>query len=75
MGTCSSTWTVDIRSADVGLDWDVDIRTTSMDSPVVTVDGVPHANIAAVKGVLIANIQNVDGIRVKDSRWQVTVTA
>ena len=62
MGTCSSAWSVDIR-------------TTSMDSPVVNVDGVPHANIAAIKGVPIANTQSIDGVRMKDYRWRVTVTA
>lgn len=75
MGTCSSTWTVDIRSTDVGLDWSVDIRSTCMDSPIASVDGVTKANIASIKGVLMANMKNVDGIRLNDYRWQVTITA
>lgn len=62
MGTYSSTWQVDIRR-------------TSMDSPIVDVDGVPHANIAGIKGVPIANVQSIDGVRMKDYRWQVTITA
>lgn len=55
--------------------WTVDIRTTSMGSPITKVDGVLHANIAALKGVSIANVKNIDGVRMKDYRWQVTITA
>jgi hypothetical protein len=75
MGTCSSTWAVDIRSKDIGLDWSVDIRTMSMDNRIVDVDGVPYANIATVKGVPIANTKMIDGILAKDIKWQVTITA
>jgi len=75
MGTYSSTWSVDIRSTEVGLDWSVDIRRTSMDSPIVNVDEIAKANIAAVKGVAIANVASINGVRMEDYRWKVTVTA
>ena len=75
MGEVTSTWNVSVRSVDVGEDWNVSVRRTSMDSPIASVDSVAKANIGALHGVSSTSIMAIDGVRLKDVRWQVTITA
>ena len=75
MGEVTSTWTVGIRSVEVGEDFSVGIRRTSMDSPIVNIDEIAKNNIASLESVPIANVKTINGVSVRDYKWRVTITA